>query len=117
MKKLQEVFNRIQQSKKSQKDIRSQYKDALDNNQEYQIIKEKLERLKEEKKAIEMTIQSQMGNAWTALENLKEDIKSDQELLSDIAVTQLMEGESVEVTDENENEYEPQFSVRFKKIR
>ncbi len=117
MKKLQEVFNRIAKSKKSKKDIMDQYRDALDNNAEYNKIKEKIKRLRDEKKSIEMMVQAQMGNAWTALENLKEDIQSDTELLSDIAVTQLMEGESLEVKDDNENEYEPQFTVRFKKIR
>ena len=41
MPDIQEIFSRIQATKKKQKDIRSAYKDALANSGEYQEIAEK----------------------------------------------------------------------------
>ena len=38
MQDIQAVFNRIQESKKEQRDIRKMYKDALEGVQEYQEI-------------------------------------------------------------------------------
>jgi hypothetical protein len=46
---------------------------------------------------------------------MKIDLESDLDTLSDIALTQLMKGETVKVKDENEIEYDPIFSVRFRK--
>jgi hypothetical protein len=36
-------------------------------------------------------------------------------MLNDMAMTMLMDGKTVEVTDEYENQYEPLFTVKFKK--
>ena len=116
MQDIQEIFNRIQESKKEQRDIRKMYKDALDGVQEYQEIQEKIKSLREKKKRIEITIKEQFGSEFTKLEDLKIDIESDTQMITDIALTKITKGETVEVTDENQNEYEPMFSVKFKKV-
>jgi len=41
---------------------------------------------------------------------------NDNQLLSDIAMSQVAKGEKIEISDEYETKYEPIFSVRFKKI-
>jgi hypothetical protein len=41
---------------------------------------------------------------------------NDAELLADLALNQLVSGETVEIVDENDQKYEPIFSVRFKKV-
>ena len=112
---LQEVFDRIQKSKKEQKEIKAMYSDALALHQEFQKINEELKTLKERKKKIEDSIRDDFGSEFSKLETLKVDIENDKLLLSDAALTQLMKGETVEVTDEHEQKYEPLFSVRFKK--
>lgn len=115
MSKVQEVFNRIQKSKKEQKEIKIMYSDALALHQEHQKINEELKALKEKKKKIEDSIRDDFGSEFSKLETLKVDIENDKLLLSDAALTQLMKGETVEVVDEKEQKYEPLFSVRFKK--
>ena len=115
MQDIQEVFNRIQQIKKQQKDLRNSYKDALNNSGEYAEIGEKLRTLRERKKQIELSIKSDMGSDYTKLEDLKIDLESDMEMLSDMALTKMMKGETIEIKDEYDNKYEPVFTVRFKK--
>ena len=37
-------------------------------------------------------------------------------MMSDIALNKIMKGETVEITDQYDNKYEPLFSVKFRKI-
>ena len=115
MQDLQEIFNRIQQAKKKKKDLETAYKDALATSLEFQEIKDKLKTLREKKKQIEITIREQFSSELTQIDDLKIDIASDMEMLTDIAMTKLMKGETVEVKDEYDNAYEPTFKVTFKK--
>ena len=116
MANLQEVFDRIQKSKQEQKEIKSMYRDALANSKVYQTTVEDLKTLKEKKKKIEDQIKEDFRSEFDKLDTLKADIENDNMLLSDAAITKLMKGETVEVTDNKDNKYEPLFSVRFKRI-
>ncbi|MFA5211665.1 MAG: hypothetical protein WC414_04210 [Patescibacteria group bacterium] len=116
MQDIQEIFNRVQDSKRKQKEIRKIYKDALDNVGEYREAVEKMKSLRETKKRIETTIREQFASEMTKFEDLKIDIESDNQLLSDIALAKVSKGEVIEIKDQDENEYEPIFNVKFKKI-
>lgn len=116
MQDLQSVWQRIQEAKKKQKDLKSVYKDALATSLEYQEITDKLKTLKEKKKQVENSTKEQFASELTKLDDLKIDIAGDMELISDIAMTQLMKGESIAIKDEYDNEYEPIFKVNFKKV-
>ena len=116
MQNIQEIFNRIQITKKKQKDIRTAYKDALSTSLEYQELTEKLRTTREKKKQIEQTTREQFSSEFIKLEDLKIDIESDQEMLNDIALNKVMKGETIEIRDEYDNEYEPLFSVKFRKM-
>ena len=115
MANLQEIFNRIQQTKKEQKDIKSMHRDALANSNSLQEIIEELKTLREKKKGIEDTIKSDFLAELEKLDTLKLDLENDMMLLSDAALSKVMNGELVEITDEYENKYEPIFKVQFKK--
>lgn len=115
MTNIQEIFSRINETKKKQKDLRTAYKDALDTSLEYKEINDKLKTLREKKKQIEGSIKQQFSSELTKLDDYAIDLASDAELLSDAALTTLMKGETVQVTDEYENKYEPSFNVKFKK--
>lgn len=115
MANLQEIFMRIKQNKQEQKKLKAVYKDSLDNNPEYRELNEKLKDLKIRKKQIETDIKSQFSSELTKLEDMKIDLDSDMEMISDLALNQLIKGERVTVKDENEAEYEPIFNVKFKK--
>ncbi|MFH1286852.1 MAG: hypothetical protein ABII02_03835 [Candidatus Magasanikbacteria bacterium] len=115
MQDIQEVFSRVEKAKMEMKDLKVAYKDALETSLEYKEISDKLKDLREKKKQIETTIKEQFSSELTKIDDLKIDIASDMELISDIAMTKIMKGETVEVSDKYENQYEPIFSVKFKK--
>lgn len=116
MSKIQDFFNKIQINKKKQSDIRKMYKDALSTSQEHNEIIEKIKKLRDRKKEIELAIQADFSSEFDKLENLKIDIESDNMMMSDLALNQLAKGEMIEITDEYENKYEPIFNVKFKKM-
>ena len=111
---VQEVFNSIQEKKRSQRQVKQMYRDALDSSSEYRELTEKVEQLRERKKQLEAAAWDEAG-ATDKFETTKLDIKSDREMLNDLAIAQLMSGETVKVVDQDSNEYEPRFSVSFKK--
>ncbi|MBD3359829.1 MAG: hypothetical protein GF365_03955 [Candidatus Buchananbacteria bacterium] len=115
MSKIQEIYDRIKQFKEEQKAIRQAYKDELANNQEYQEVKDELESLKQQKKEIENVIKQSMIKDFEKLEDLKLDIDTDNEMISDLAFNKLMKGETVEIEDEWGNKYIPVFKVKFEK--
>lgn len=115
MNELTTVFSRIKETKKKQKEIRAQYKDILAQDNEYQALLEKLEALKSRKKEIETVVKAELQSEFQKLDAYKMHIQNDNELMSDLAINQLMSGETVELVDENDQKYEPIFSVRFKK--
>jgi len=116
MAKLQDIFSRIKDLKKEQKEIKTVYRDALSVSKQYQDVVEEIKGLREKKKKIEADIKSQFTSEFDKLDSISLDIKTDNELLSDAALNQLMKGETVQITDEYDNEYEPLFSVKFRKV-
>ncbi len=105
----------MKDTRRKQKEIRAMYKDALAQSQEYQQLLEKLETLKIRKKELETFAKDEMEGDFQKLDAYKMHIKNDQELISDLAINKLMAGETVEIVDENDQKYEPVFTVRFKK--
>ncbi len=96
MKDVQDVFNDMQKAKKDMKEIRKEYKDVLTQDSEYQEIVEKMSALREAKKQHELSAQRDMGARWEELEDLKGEVKSLQEMMSDISLSTMMDGETVE---------------------
>ncbi|MBL7058028.1 hypothetical protein ISS03_01705 [Patescibacteria group bacterium] len=117
MSKLQEVFNRITETQMETKRLKKMYRDALDNSAEYKQVGDTLTKSRERKKQIEETIKEDFSSEFSKLDTLKLDLQNDMMLLSDIALTKLVKGEKVEVTDKNNEAYEPLFSVKFKKAK
>lgn len=116
MPKIQDVFNRIQETKNKQKELKAIYKDALANSFEYQDIADKIKKLKEKKKEIESAISSDFSSEFAKLDSIKLDLESDNLMLSDMALNHVMKGELIEIKDADDNKYEPLFNVKFRKI-
>ena len=115
MEKLQTVFDRMQKRRKELKEIRKMYKDGLDNDSRYNNLVEEIKTHRDKKKQIELEVQEHLGETFMKLEELRDDIATDQQMINDIAMTTLMDGKTVEVTDEYNNRYEPEFKVSLKK--
>jgi hypothetical protein len=114
MLSLEEVFSRFMQSKKELRDLKRSYKDALHNSQQYQELLDQQAELKVKKKMIENEILTEIMDK-ARHEELSVGIKTDAELLSDIALNKYVAGENVEIVDEYNNRLVPQFKVIFKK--
>ena len=112
---LQEVFKHIQEMKKEQREIKKEYRDTLAQMAEYEKAIEELEAVKEKKSMYEQKAKDSLGKRYERHEELADEIKSNQEMLTDMAMTTLMDGKTVEAVDEYGNKYEPVFAVRFKK--
>jgi len=117
MSQLNEVFKRLQEQQKVQRELKKMYREALAVNANYHEAVEELEALKIKKKQIEAAVKADLKEEFDKLEGLKLNIAGDKQMLSDIALTQLTKGEPVKVVDENQVEYEPLFTVRFQKIK
>ena len=113
MNKLDEVYKRLQESKKKRRELNKMYKDELSQSTRYQELAEEIAKLREEKKSIENEIKS--AREYKELDDLKDDIQTDTELLSDIALNMYVEKQTVEIVDQYENKWFPVFKVTFKK--
>ncbi|MBD3251671.1 hypothetical protein GF380_04445 [Candidatus Uhrbacteria bacterium] len=116
MQDIQDVYNRIQQKKKDRKKIKSLFNEAFDGNTKIQELKDEIKKLQAQKKEIEMEVRADYGTELQDLENIESDIKSDQELMDDIAISTYMKGESISFKDEDDTEFEPVFKVSYKKV-
>ena len=116
MRDIQEVYNELLEIKKGQKEIKREYKDALLSANEYEETVEKLTELREKKKQIETTVQGRLGARWDELERLKAKAAELDQMVTDIAMTTIMEGKTVALKDEYNNSYEPVYKITFKKI-
>ncbi|OGF30909.1 hypothetical protein A2223_03600 [Candidatus Falkowbacteria bacterium RIFOXYA2_FULL_35_8] len=116
MKDIQEIFDRIQEKKQKQKELKMSYKDALETTPGYKEAVENLQTARAKKKELELSVQEDFSSEFQQLEDIKDDIDTDNQMLSDLALTTIMKGEPIEITDKYESNYEPVFSVKFKKM-
>ncbi len=116
MPDIQDVFNKIKEAKKESKKIKEMYRETLANSKTFQETVDSLKDLHLKKKRLEGQIQQDFRSEMEKLDKLKQDIQSNNILMSDMALTNLMKGQTIVITDENDVKYEPQFSVKFKKV-
>ncbi len=112
MATLEEVYGRLVLKKKQKRDLASAYQDELKNHARYQELLAQIKALRDEKKSIEAELLESAGTAQD-IDLLKIDIKSDLELLADIALNLYVSNQNVEIIDEWNNRWSPLFSVRF----
>lgn len=113
---MQEVFDRIQEFKKTRKEIGREYRDALAQSSGYEDLKEEIKKLRDKKKALEATVQAEMGVRYEEYDSATREIGNLDQMLTDIAMTNLMKGESINLKDKHNVEYEPSYKITFKKI-
>ncbi len=113
MKDLQDAFEKLQEKKRELRELRQTYKDTLMATPGYKKVDDDLRTIREQKKGIETSVKQTFG---AELESLKTDIDTDTQLLSDLALTKMMKGETIEIRDKNDVNYEPVFKVGFKKM-
>lgn len=112
----QQLYDEIQVRKHERKVIKASLKDAYDNDPKWIKLKETLDEIKAKKRAYDIDMRSAYGKDYDEVDRLGQEIKADEELLSDIAFQELMKNEKVEIKDEKGNNYEPVIKVVFKKM-
>lgn len=117
MQDLNEVHGRIRQKKDEKKKVNESYRDALLQSKPYQDVLDQMKDIRAKKLQLENEIRNGFTQEIEKMERLALDIKNDEELLSDMALSLVMKGETVELTDEYDVKYEPIFKVSFKKTR
>jgi len=117
MKDIQEIFNELQELKKETKETRKDYRNILAQDPEYQSVLDDMEEFKINKKAMEAEAKLSLGSAWEKLEDNKQKMKDLEQILTDVAMTNLMDGKTVEVRDEWDNLFEPVYKINFKKSK
>jgi len=100
MQNLQEVFNSLYQKKKERKELNKLMRDTLTNSAEYQKNNEELTTMREKQKEVKTSIMIDLQKEVEKLEELKADIASDQMMLIDIAMSNYVNGKSIEIEDE-----------------
>lgn len=116
MTKIEEIYQGLKQKKKQKAEIQKMFRDELNQNERYVEINEQIARLREEKKAIENETRAADPSSADQLEALKIDIASDQEMLADVSLNMYVKEETVEIIDEYDQAWYPEFRVNFKKL-
>jgi len=115
MVELKDVFKRINETKKEKRKLSEIYKETLSNSKPYQDALEAFNEAKTKKQQVEAALKAELRAELDQIDKFNESMDADKQLMSDIALTSLMKGETIELTDENDTKYDPVFNVKFKK--
>lgn len=116
MQDLKEIHQRIGKNKHTRADRKRMIAEAFTQSKPYQDTLRELEILRAKKHQLEVAIKADFKGELDEIDRLNLSISTDIELLSDSALSMLMKGETVELTDENDLRYEPRVKVTFKRI-
>jgi len=112
---LQLVFTEADKKRNKLRELKAMLKEQLEGKQEYQEIKESAEALKAKKKIIVAAINEENKTELEEIDKLMIDLKSQKQLISDVAIKDYIAGKEIKVTDVYGNILEPVFSVKFVK--
>jgi len=112
---LQLVFSETDKKRNRLRELKALIKEQLEGKQEFQEIKETSESLRARKKALKLAINDDNKTECEEIERLETDIKSQKQLISDVAIKDYVAGKEIKVTDSYGNILEPVFSVKFVK--
>lgn len=115
MKKIQTLFGEITEITKTNRETIRTYRQRLKDDIDYECHKNKAAESRDKMRRIEGSLADELG---LDLDVIRNEISMRKEMMSDIAIAQLMDEGKVElVTDEFGNDYEPVFKVSFKKAK
>jgi hypothetical protein len=115
MQNLNEIHKTLETKRREMRELNKMFRDELRNNSEYQTVVDELNTLKEKKKTIESAVRAASQAALANLDLLKLDIRSYAEMLSDVALNKYAAHENIEIVDENNIKWIPNFTVKFTK--
>lgn len=87
----------------------------IEQIEEHTKLVEQIKELRGKKKQIELKTQAELGTSWDKLEELKNVMDAAKEMMTDVALNDLMAGKTVEV-EHGGVKYLPVWSVKFKQV-
>jgi uncharacterized protein (DUF3084 family) len=115
MQNLNEIHKTLETKRREMRELNKMFRDELRNNSEYETVVDELNTLREKKKSIESAVRAASSSALTNLDLLKLDVKSYTEMLSDVALNKYAAHENIEIIDDENVKWLPNFTVKFKK--
>lgn len=106
-----EVIERIRSNRRVAKSIRDGIRAECDQSKEYREYAEIVSHNKEKMKRIEVSVCDPKD--LQQLDNLKAEIKNDQQVLTDLALNAYTKGENIELDGGDGERYTPTFKVTF----
>lgn len=106
-----EVIERIRSNRRVAKSIRDGIRAECDQSKEYREYAEIVSQNKEKMKRIEVSVCDPKD--LQQLDNLKAEIKNDQQVLTDLALNAYTKGENIELDGGDGERYTPTFKVTF----
>ena len=115
MATIREVLERLEKNKHERKIIKETIGQALLGSAAWVKCDEEVKQEKSRLNGIKQTVLSSFQGDVDELERLNNEIKNDSEVLSDIAMTMFMKGESIDIEHKGKR-YEPKIKVSFKQM-
>lgn len=112
---LQQLYEELLGKKEQRKTIKTSLKDHYDSSPIWKKIKEELDEKKSKKKAYDNEVKQLYGKDFDEIFKLSQEIKADEELLSDLCFQELMKNNPVEIKDPKGNTFEPVIKVSLRK--
>jgi uncharacterized alpha-E superfamily protein len=114
MQSPQIIFNQIEKNKKQLKEIKKEFKSRYEEIGEYNELNEQKRAINEKIKQIRSRVHEANYELYTKMEDLKIDIASDKEMLTDLMLVSYVKGEQVQLQNEYKQDVLPIFSLLLK---
>lgn len=112
---LQLVFNEVDEKRNKLAILKRSLKDQLESLADYQSITDELEVLNQKKKQLIANVMSDNKKEVEEIDKLTLDLKSQKQLISDVALKDYLAGKKIEIVKPDGAIMEPVFSVKFVK--
>lgn len=114
-RQLSMVFNQALSLAAQKKELERVLNEELASHPQHNKIKSNLEDAQQKMKELKMSIVNKFKSEANKLDDLKCDIASEKQMLTDIALADYINGKNINTKDKDGIEYEPFFSLKYKK--
>jgi len=110
----QDVFTRLEQNKEKLREVNRQIKEHYESNSDYANLVEQGKAVGEKKKQLRVELNGSIEKLLESRDDLKIDVASDKDLLTDILLIKVAKQEETLIKDKYQQTVMPLFTVKFK---
>lgn len=114
---MQLIFDENDVRRSRVRELKAVVKDALENDKEYQALKEKFVAATKVLRTAKGTASRDLGSELDEIQRLQQEIKSNEESMSVEALKLLTKGQSVEVKRKNGARMVAELRVKFRRVK